>query len=125
MCLVVGDYVRQAYADEEMDENKIGYYRLLFAADISTNVSTLPAGSTINSGEPGPTGPRLYAVHRILSSSPITGNSEYRFQTTDETATPVPGQWVLIDGQTTMFSSLPASSVRVNPDNVAIWHRYA
>ena len=119
-----GDYVRQAYADEEMDENKIGCYKLLVASNQAESSTTdLMAGATINSGASELNVPHLWPVNSKLQFNISRNIAEYIYEVSEGLF--VPGEWVLIDGQTTMLTTFLNEGNNVTPLNVALWHRYA
>ena len=105
--LLRGDDVRAAYADEEMDENKVGSYRLLMAESGGTADRTISPGETIDTS----------GVNKLYTARRDTDGSGYL---SSGSGPGVPGKWVAME--TTIMRS------RSHSDNthghVAMWHRY-
>ena len=109
-----GDYVRGAYADEEMDE-KIGVYKMLYARQVTGSTRTLSAGDTKLSTD---TTTRLYPVHVSRTNDAVIRMTWDRSSGVWEI-----GDWVLVGGRTTTTSSNPTTSVPFG--SVGLWMRYA
>ena len=120
--LLRGDDVRAAYADEEMDENKIGCYRLLYSARSALNDLVLSAGALIDSGGSNTVNTaRLYPVEISFWNVEDVPMGVYRVIGGSK----VPGRWVLIDGRCWVHNNILSESSVVRGSYIGLWHRYA
>ena len=110
--LLTGDGVRAAYADEEMDENKVGCYRevvaMLNVADADR--VAFSAGQTYDSAG---SNFGLYSAKRTVTTNANAVRSGAK----------LPGKWVALQDGTIRQNTL-ADGVILGNGFVSLWHRY-
>ena len=119
-----GDYVRQAYADEEMDEDPVGCYRLCYAYNsLMSSDRRIFGGVTTDS--PSGTAPitntneiKLVPVYASASS----GQTTVRYERYGGVSR---GSWVYLGPNLFVDSDQISGGTFIEPKHVGVWHRYA
>ena len=111
-----GDYVRQAYADEEMDE-KIGCFRLLAARHASGTRETFSIGHVLPFDNEMV---HLFSVHFDRITSP-QNEMVHAFSDTIREQ----GDWVLVGGRVITNSRIAVVNDPAVTTSVGLWMRYA
>ena len=108
-----GNDVRAAYADQRMDENKVGCYRVLIAM---RNVAQ-PANGSYNAGATYDSNGSSYGLYNFRLSPTAVDQSPLRV------GNKVPGKWVAMNSGNIKNSTV-AVNVNAGGAFMALWHRY-